>query len=96
MKNSKIIRWISIIGLIIAINMISMIVNYVFPDRYYPDVEAAVRSQSRNHRKLATITGEEGVVYITLNTGSSNVTGFGIYNFHTKEHRWQRILQSCR
>lgn len=80
MKKLTIIQWG---GIILAVVVIAPnLVNYVFSIPYYSDIEVAVgnRTSSKNHVKIATIMGIEGIVYI----GLFDYNTISAYNFHTK------------
>jgi len=76
-------RWIFIALIVLAVLlMIPTMAHYIASNRYYPDVETAVinTTTSKNLVEIATVMGEEGVVYIAFGDNDSILA----YTFYTR------------
>ncbi len=80
MKKLTIIKWVGIILAVVVI--VPYLINYAVSVPYYSDVETAVKnkSSSKNHIKIATIEGKEGLVHISL----CDYNTISAYSFHIK------------
>ena len=80
MKKLTRMQWI---GIILAVVILAPhLVYFVRSLQYYPDIETAAKNHSnyKIHFKMATIVGDEGIVYIALSDYDTIIA----YSFKTK------------